>query len=303
MAALIEEEGLDEDGQPKKQQNPRRPCKHKQVKKAMQEPGDGGSDNDSDFLSSSAGDELSSKSSSDGSEGSIPNDEVSSSLPLPYPIPYIHAFQLADMLPSKTAPITSKRTKLATRSQQQINRSSPHALKKSRKATAEDDDSHRSVRCTASPDPPAAAETMMRNAEQRKKVNVLMVSLAPLMTRTSQKPGGAKRANPVYLFYELVPQNASGQPGDPGDKHYRCCHGNHKILTVTKLMKSNLNGLCINFASMTRRHSSMFVRAHRSPEALLNNVPTLLHTQGPCRTPNCRRNWICLRKKSPRPEK
>ncbi|KAF8236729.1 hypothetical protein L208DRAFT_1217461, partial [Tricholoma matsutake] len=51
--------------------------------------------------------------------------------------------------------------------------------------------------------------------------------------------------NPIYLFYELVPKNASGQPGDPGDKHSRCCHGNHKILTVTKLMKSNLNGLLI----------------------------------------------------------
>jgi hypothetical protein len=57
-----------------------------------------------------------------------------------------------------------------------------------------------------------------------------------------------KRSNPIYLFYEVVPQNASGQPGDPGDKHYRCCHGNNKILTVTKAMKSNLNGLC-HFAS------------------------------------------------------
>ena len=51
-----------------------------------------------------------------------------------------------------------------------------------------------------------------------------------------------KRSNPIYLFYELVPQNASGQPGDPGDKHYCCFHGNRKILTVTKAMKSNLNG-------------------------------------------------------------
>jgi hypothetical protein len=54
--------------------------------------------------------------------------------------------------------------------------------------------------------------------------------------------GGVKRSNPIYVFYEVVHQNASGQPGDAGDKHYRCCHGNHKILTVTKLMKSNLNG-------------------------------------------------------------
>ena len=53
--------------------------------------------------------------------------------------------------------------------------------------------------------------------------------------------------NPVYLFYEPVSQNASGQTGDPGDKHYKYYHGNCKILTVTKLMMSNLNGSKIFF--------------------------------------------------------
>jgi hypothetical protein len=60
---------------------------------------------------------------------------------------------------------------------------------------------------------------------------------------TPQKRGGVKCSNPIYMFYKVIPQNTSGQTGDPGDKHYRCYHGNHKILMVTKLMKSNLNGL------------------------------------------------------------
>jgi hypothetical protein len=60
-----------------------------------------------------------------------------------------------------------------------------------------------------------------------------------------QKPGGMKHSNPIYLFYEVVSQNASDQLGDPGDKHYHCHHGNHKILMATKVRKSNLNVLFI----------------------------------------------------------
>ncbi|KAI9434270.1 hypothetical protein BJY52DRAFT_1100235, partial [Lactarius psammicola] len=51
------------------------------------------------------------------------------------------------------------------------------------------------------------------------------------------------KCNPIYLFYETIFQNASGQAGEPGDKHYRCYHRNHKVLTVMRAMKSNLNGL------------------------------------------------------------
>jgi hypothetical protein len=151
-----------------------------------------------------------------------------------------------------------------TCSQQQTNstsasskaRSSIHALKKSHKATVEDVEDANSPwnvsaqNCAASPDPPAASETMMSNTEQRKKVSILMASPTLLTTCTSQKPGGVKCSNPIYLFYELVPQNSSSQPGDPSDKHYCCCHSNHKILMVTKLMKSNLNGLCTIFTLM-----------------------------------------------------
>ena len=177
------------------------------------------------------------------------------------------------MLPSKTAPITAQ-TKTTTHS------------KKACKATVEDiedADSPQNVsaqNCAASPDPLATTETMTSNTEQQKKVSILMASPALLTMCISQKTGGVKCSNPIYLFYELVPQNGSGQIGDPGDKHYRCCHGNRKILMVTKLMKSNLNGLCTIFASMRSHYSPMFIRAHWPSEALPDDVSALLCTQG-----------------------
>ncbi|KAH9989387.1 hypothetical protein BJV74DRAFT_878163 [Russula compacta] len=98
-------------------------------------------------------------------------------------------------------------------------KSTMHGKKRSHEATVEeveDEDVSVHSRATSS-DPTAVTETMTSNH--------------------------LKHSNPIYLFYEVVPQNASGQPGDPSDKHYCCRHGNHKTLTVTKLMKSNLNGL------------------------------------------------------------
>ncbi|KAG0693873.1 hypothetical protein DFH29DRAFT_815918, partial [Suillus ampliporus] len=49
--------------------------------------------------------------------------------------------------------------------------------------------------------------------------------------------------NPIYLFYEEVAKNAQGVEGTKGDKHYKCYHGQRKILTITKAMRSSLNGL------------------------------------------------------------
>jgi hypothetical protein len=89
MAMLIEEEALDEDGQLKKQSNPCCLHKHKQAKKTTQKADD--SDKDSNFLTSSSGEESSSKSGSDGAEGVIPNDKVNSSLPLLQTINYTPA--------------------------------------------------------------------------------------------------------------------------------------------------------------------------------------------------------------------
>ncbi|KAF9063150.1 hypothetical protein BDP27DRAFT_1335608 [Rhodocollybia butyracea] len=56
----------------------------------------------------------------------------------------------------------------------------------------------------------------------------------------------SKTSNPIYLFFELVDRNEAGDPGTPGDKHYKCFHGKRKTLTITKAMKSSLNGLTMH---------------------------------------------------------
>jgi hypothetical protein len=72
-----------------------------------------------------------------------------------------------------------------------------------------------------SPDLPAHTETTTSNTEHKKKVFFLIPypTLSLLTIYVFQMSGGVKRSNPIYLFYEVVHQNASGQPGDPGDKH------------------------------------------------------------------------------------
>jgi len=40
----------------------------------------------------------------------------------------------------------------------------------------------------------------------------------------------------------MVKLGNDGKVGNPGDRHYKCYHGNRKVLTITKAMKSNLNG-------------------------------------------------------------
>ncbi|KAF8510013.1 hypothetical protein JB92DRAFT_3119314 [Gautieria morchelliformis] len=166
MAALIEEEGLDEDGRPMKCGNLHRQQKrkHKPAKKiAQEEDKDDDDDEDGEFSDSSSGDKSSLESESDVSHHMIPGHEIS------------------DMLPSKTAPST-KRTKSTTRAQQiqlalasSKAKSMTHAKKKPRKATVEEvevEDSSRNAvtrNRAASPDPSAPTETMTSSTEQRKK--------------------------------------------------------------------------------------------------------------------------------------
>jgi len=47
--------------------------------------------------------------------------------------------------------------------------------------------------------------------------------------------------NPIYLFYEQIKTNPEGCAGQPGDKHYKCYHGNHKIITITQARKCRLS--------------------------------------------------------------
>ena len=50
------------------------------------------------------------------------------------------------------------------------------------------------------------------------------------------------KKSPIYLFYEIVTNGSDGTPGEDGDIHYYCFHGAHKICTIKKSMRSNLNG-------------------------------------------------------------
>ena len=47
--------------------------------------------------------------------------------------------------------------------------------------------------------------------------------------------------NPIYYIYEDWGVNNEGNVGNPGDKHYRCCHGKRKIFTISKAMNYSLH--------------------------------------------------------------
>jgi hypothetical protein len=70
--------------------------------------------------------------------------------------------------------------------------------------------------------------------------NIILISV--------QNAKNMKRS-PIYLFYEVVTNGSDGSPGDIGDVHYRCFHGAHRVCTIKKSMRSNLNGaLCPSIA-------------------------------------------------------
>jgi hypothetical protein len=52
----------------------------------------------------------------------------------------------------------------------------------------------------------------------------------------------SKTRNPIHLFYVKSNVNAQKNCRNEGDKHYKCCHGEGKILTITKRMKYSTNG-------------------------------------------------------------
>ena len=75
----------------------------------------------------------------------------------------------------------------------------------------------------------------------------------------SQKAKNTKKS-PIYLFYEIVTNGSDGTPGDDGDVHYHCLHGSHKVCTIKKSMRSNLNGMSYMFVA----HYSLETNSHVS---------------------------------------
>jgi hypothetical protein len=60
----------------------------------------------------------------------------------------------------------------------------------------------------------------------------------------------------------VISKNAEGQDGAVDDVHYRCYHGNRKVLTITKAMKGSLNGaLCLVYL-YSINHSILGLTGH-----------------------------------------
>ncbi|KAG1905525.1 uncharacterized protein F5891DRAFT_944069, partial [Suillus fuscotomentosus] len=75
------------------------------------------------------------------------------------------------------------------------------------------------------------------------------------------------KCNPIYYFYKHVEVNSDGQAGDVGDKHYKSYLGNRKVLTITHVMESSLNGLIghlkTHFPPMYRLY--LLLKSHGTP--------------------------------------
>ncbi|KAG6806152.1 hypothetical protein H0H92_012496, partial [Tricholoma furcatifolium] len=111
--------------------------------------------------------------------------------------------ELADSLPSKTVP-TKKRSPLTTK---------------------------------------AKSKQQRPRKRSRSTVEEVFDDEAPLLPRSRPRqafPAIIKKAsvkrNPIYCFYEEINVGANGKAGAPGDKHYCCYHGSHKVFTITKAM-------------------------------------------------------------------
>ncbi|KAK0439279.1 uncharacterized protein EV420DRAFT_1239200, partial [Desarmillaria tabescens] len=78
--------------------------------------------------------------------------------------------------------------------------------------------------------------------------------------------------NPIYYFYESVPLNSDGKPGNSGDKHFKCYHGNCKVLTIMQTMKGSLNGLIGHLKTCSAPMYYMFLALQACLDATPNAV-------------------------------
>ena len=94
--------------------------------------------------------------------------------------------------------------------------------------------------------------------------------------------GGGGKRNPIYLFYEQVDVNHDGKVGGEGDKHYKCYHGSRKTLTITKQMKTSLNGTFDIFCSYVRGHLTSVSRIDWTfKDFVPSHVPIVSCYEGP----------------------
>lgn len=159
-------------------------------------------------------------------------------------------YQLANSLPSKTVALRGpaarqhRKNKRSTGKKRKVPptlatpESTQPASKKARVEDGGDDDER---------GPSLSATASMQLDGIKVKVCELAVTYVMLINSIWISKESGKR-NPIYLFYEMVSKNAEGLTGKPGDKHYKCYHGNRKVLTITRAMRSSLNGNLFEFA-------------------------------------------------------
>ncbi|SJL02917.1 uncharacterized protein ARMOST_06258 [Armillaria ostoyae] len=95
---------------------------------------------------------------------------------------------------------------------------------------------------------------------QRVSVEVEASSSAAIPNPASQlehhNAARSKKKSAVHYFFEPVQFDTKGDkiPGEPGDKHYWCLHGSHKVITILATSQSNLttliNHLKVHFPAM-----------------------------------------------------
>ncbi|KAF8892785.1 hypothetical protein CPB84DRAFT_1748687 [Gymnopilus junonius] len=191
----LEQEKLDEWGQPEPANAGNRAKSRRQHKKLRTADED---EDDDDFSSASESE------SEESDVEDIPNDEV------------------ALLLPSKLMPSVGKGSKCKR------NKAKPGRL-------------------STQPSIASIASTSLASV-----ASASVASLADDASVASAPIGGAattKTQNPIYYFYETVAQNSLQQPGEDGDKHYKCYHGNRTVVTVTKAGRHNLTKLIRNLKS------------------------------------------------------
>ena len=90
----------------------------------------------------------------------------------------------------------------------------------------------------------------------------------------------AGKQNPIYHFYETVSTNLHGEVGNSSDRHYKCYHGNHKVITVIHAMKYSVNGkqpLCFR-TDIYSQTSDIHCRLSWTPQDALSSH---VHTEPP----------------------
>ena len=152
--------------------------------------------------------------------------------------------QVAEMLPSKTIPEVNngKNLKQTCKSRPKAAMATAPPKKKVRACSVEveeidDEDSTHNIATRNS----GISPTSSFEIPNTKMVCYILHYGCFLFHWRSQKGRNMKKS-PIYLFYEVVTNGPNGTPGDDGDVHYHCLHGAHKVCTIKRSMRSNLNG-------------------------------------------------------------